>query len=342
MTVECNEIPDLPSCKIQEQFNRKKDGSSLSDECTQMKNRLVNYKGIEYLCSELERNLKDLCTKEYNDDFFIYRVEYLHYWLLEKAIKTFNIKNSGGFQGILSQFLQKWNSFIEASTYTEKCVPLLSVFSSIPLKDFESTKDMYNYYYNYKYLEMNNDSMESKRKESCKHLSSMLPQYAKLKNLCSEDTNKVCSLVFKSSIDEYDPEILRKQVECNKYELDNTGLVERSVQEKPEGIISPSGAKSEDEESSGLGTSVHYPETSNSAMRVGFPLFGFLIIGFILLKFTPIRSWFYNRMIKKGKLAENLDEEASNELSNHYFETEELKSQGKGFSISYNTLQNIE
>ncbi|SBS90397.1 PIR Superfamily Protein, partial [Plasmodium ovale curtisi] len=332
---------DLPSCKIYEQFNRKNDGSSLSDECKQLKGRLVNYEEIEYMCSELERNLKDLCTKEYNDDFLIYRVEYLHYWLLDKAIKKFRIGDTGKYGGLRSQFYRTWESFIKISTFREICAPLRKVFFSLALKDFESTRDMYNFYYNYKYLEMNNASTESKRKESCKHLSSMLPHFAKLKNLCSENL-KGCSFIFKSSIDAYSPEKLREQLKCNIYELENNDLVERLVLDKPGGIMSSTGLQSEDEESSGLGKSVHYPETTTSAIGVGFPLFALLIISFILLKFTPIGSWLYNRMIKKGKHAENLDEEASNELSNHYFVTEEIKSQGKGYSISYNYLQNIE
>ncbi|SBT78588.1 Plasmodium vivax Vir protein, putative [Plasmodium ovale] len=314
--------------------------SNYNNECDELKRKLP-YQGIDKLCRKLERNLKDICGKDDKDGFLNYDVQYLQYWLLDKAIQTFSIMDPGKYNGIKSQFFRSWKSIIQRFKYETLCEPLSNLYYPYLYRDFNNGKYMFNFYYNFKYFEMKKPFTDNERKESCEHLSSMSKHFAKLKILCLKHT-EVCSFIFKSSIDEYNPEILRKKVECNKYELDNTGLVERSVQEKPEGIISPSGAHSEYEERSGLGTSVHYPETSNSAMRVGFPLFGLLIIGFILLKFTPIRSWFYNRMIKKGKHAENLDEESSSELSNHYFETEELKSQGKGFSISYNTLQNIE
>ncbi|SBS90403.1 PIR Superfamily Protein [Plasmodium ovale curtisi] len=243
-----------------------------NNECDELKRRHP-YQCIDKLCRKLENNLKVICAKDNSDGFLNYLFEYLHYWLLDKAIQTFNIIESRKLK------------------YETVCKPLSDLYFPHFLKDFNNEKYMYNFYYNYKYFEMKKSLTDNESKE---------------------------------------------------YFLENNGQVERLVLGKPGGIMSSTGLQSEDEERSGLDTSVHYPETTISAMGVGFALFGLLIISFILLKFTPVGSWFYNRMIKKGKHAENLDEEASNELSNHYFVTEELKSQGKGFSVSYNTLQNIE
>ncbi|SCP05930.1 PIR protein [Plasmodium ovale] len=341
MVVECLETPGLPSCKIYDEFSRKNDDDSLSDECTKLNDRLGNYKGIEKLCSELERNLNNICTKGNNDGLLRYRVEYLHYWLLDKAIKNFGIRDAGSYSGLRSQFYRTWDSFIKISTFREICAPLRKVFFSLALKDFENTRDIYNYYYNYKYFEINKFSSINEPIESCKHLSSMLPHFSKLKNLCSKNLN-LCSSIFTNSIDVYDPEILRKQLECNTYELENIGLVEGPMRKEPQGIMSPTDTQLEDEQSDELGTLVLYPEKSTRAISVGFSLFGVVIIGFILFKLTPIGAWLHNRIINKGKITEHLDEDENNEFLNDYFITGEIKSQGKGYSILYKSLQNIE
>ncbi|SBT43911.1 PIR Superfamily Protein [Plasmodium ovale wallikeri] len=340
MVVECLVTPDLPSCKIYDEFSRKSDYDSLSDECTQLKDRLGNYEGIENLCSDLERNLNNICTKVNNDGFLRYRVEYLHYWLLDKAIKKIGIRDAGTYNGIISRFYYTWDSLTKTSTYREKCIPLLNIFYLLAFEDFDSTRDIYNYYYNYKYFEMNKFASINERTESCKHLSSMLPHFSKLKNLCSENSN-LCSSIFTSSIDVYDPEILRKQLECNTYELKNIDQVEGSVRGEKQGILPPTYKQLEDEQSDELGTSVLYPKKSTIAISVGFSLFG-VVIGFILFKLTPIGAWFHNRIIKKGKITEHFDEDENNELLNDYFITGEIKSEGKGYNISYKSLQNIE
>lgn len=284
---QCSEIPGLPSCKIYEEFNRESDGNSLSEECNKLKHNIGYYNGIENLCSKLERNIKYICTKDNNEAFLSYRVEYLHYWLLDEAIKSFSIGNPGKYAGIRSQFHNVWNLIVKELDNGLKCIPSFKQFFYHMFKDFDNTNDMYNYYYNHKYFEVNKSPPENERKEYCKYLYLMRESFSKLKNSCSQSPN-ICSSLFKSSIDNYTPEKLREQLKCNIYELDYTGLVDKAIQEKPKGSISSSGAQSEDELDNGLDISMHYSETSTSAITASLSLFGILIIGFISFKVNTI------------------------------------------------------
>ncbi|SBT73440.1 PIR protein [Plasmodium ovale] len=341
MVTQCLETPGLPSCKIYEEFNRESDSNSLSEKCLELKHYIGYYNGVENLCNLLERNIRVLCTEEYNDDFLKYRVEYLHYWLLDKAIKTFKIADPGGLEGIRIQFYNTWNSIIMKLDNGSKCIPSFMQFYYHRFKDFDNTNDMYNYYYNYKYFDVNKSSPEDERKEYCKYLYAMRESFSKLKSSCSQSPN-ICSSLFKSSIDDYSPEKLREQFKCNTYELDYRDLVDRALQEKPGRSISFPGAQSEDELDNGLGISMHDSETSTSAITASLSLFGLLIIGFISFKLTPVGTWFHNRIINKGKITEHLHEEVDNELLDDYFLSENIKSKEKEYSIVYNSLQNIE
>ncbi|SBT57930.1 PIR Superfamily Protein [Plasmodium ovale wallikeri] len=337
MLVQCPETPGLPSCKIYDEFNRESDSNSLSEKCHALKGRIGYYTGIENLCNLLERNIRVLCTEKYNDDFVKYRVEYLHFWLLNEAIKKFGIEDDGSYNGICSQFHNTWNSFIITSTYREKCKPLSSIFFLLEFQDFKSTWDIYNYYYNYKYIDINKDSPENELKEYCKYLSSMHERFAEFKNLCSAPSNK-CSSIFENPIHTYDPEKLRMQLNCNKYELENNGQVEGLLLGNPGRITSTPVEQSYNEPSSELDTLVNYPEAPTSAISVGLSFFSLLSIGFVLFKVSPIRSWFYNRIIKKMKNTVYLDDETSSELSDDYFLNENINSQGDGYSIAYNSI----
>lgn len=101
----------LPSCEIDEQFNRKNEDYSLSNECKKLES-ITNYEEIYDFCKKFERNLKDLCIKANSDEFLYYRVEYLYYWLMDQEIQTFNIANNDKFSGINSRFHNTWNSII--------------------------------------------------------------------------------------------------------------------------------------------------------------------------------------------------------------------------------------
>ncbi|SBS90407.1 PIR Superfamily Protein [Plasmodium ovale curtisi] len=341
MITECARESKLPSCIIYEKFSQEDtEISNYNNECDVLQRNLSSYRGIDKLCRKLERNLKDICGKDDKDGFLNYHVQYLHYWLLDKAIQTFSIENPGMYNGIKIQFFRSWKSIIQRLKYETVCEPLSNLYLPRLFKDFNNGKYMYNFYYNYKYFEMKKSLTVNERKESCEHLSSMRKHFAKLNNLCLESPN-ICSSIFKSSTDSYDPDSLRNQLQCNIYELEITDADPKMTHGSE--VIKPSQvAQTNDELKSELGISVNYPETSDSSITVGISFFGLLIISFTLLKFTPIGSWFYNRIIKKGEIGKHLDENENNELSNDYFVTEEIKSQGKGYSISYNSLQNIE
>ncbi|SBT54577.1 PIR Superfamily Protein [Plasmodium ovale wallikeri] len=337
MALECSETSVLPSCKIYNEFNQENDHHNLSDQCRELMSMLGNNKGIENLCSELERNLNVICTKGNNDGLFKNRVEYLHFWLLNKAIKNFGIEDDGSYNGICSRFHHTWNSFIKTLKCREECKPLHSIFFLLEIQDVESTWDIYNYYYNYKYFDINKNSPKNDLKEYCKYLSSMRERFAKFQNLCSSSSN-ICSSFLENSIHIYEPEKLRTQLNCNIYELDTTIFEDSLTQEKPGGITSTAVEQSHIEPSSELGTLVNYPEAPTSAISVGLSFFSLLSIGFVLFKVSPIRSWFYNRIIKKMKNTVYLDDETSSELSDDYFLNENINSQGDGYSIAYNSI----
>ncbi|SBS90401.1 PIR protein [Plasmodium ovale] len=342
MAAECTKESKLPSCIIYAKFSQEEaESSNSNNECDLIQGRLMSYKGIDKLCRTLERNINDLCTKDDRDDFLNYHVEYLHYWLLDKAIQTFSIENPGNFLGIRKQFYNTWNNIVNTLTSGRtECKPLKLLRNAININEFKDMNKIYSYYYNYKYMEMKKTFDKNECSTFCKYLSSMNTKFPELKSSCTKLSMKC--LIDKESFEKCDPQKLRKILNCNANDL----CIKKSVQEYSYrgagGIISPEQSRTSDSIISEPATSATRPETSNRAITIGLPLFGILAICFISFKLTPIRSWFYNKLIKKGKIKEHMIEEETNVLLDDYFLSDNIKPHEKGYGIAYNSLQNIE
>ncbi|SBT02663.1 PIR Superfamily Protein [Plasmodium ovale curtisi] len=323
MAIECQEASYFPSCNIYEEFNQKNYDSNLSEECLQLKTSLRDYNGIENLCSELEKNLKILCTKVKTDSFINYHVGYLYYWLMDKVLNSFDITNNARFIAVNRRFHNTWNRIITTLTHEHpECKQLERSHSALSMDKLKNMKEIYTYYYNYKYIEMNKISDENKCSAFCKYLSSMSAKFSNLKSWCAYSSSR-CS-VHKESFEKCYPLNLRIISGCNKNELctkssdlDNaqrveggniTSVVEKQVDVIPGGSVNPQ----------------RDLETSNTVITL-----------------APIGSWFYNGIIKKGKITEHLVEGENNEFSDDYFISDNIKSQGKGYSLTYQSLQNI-
>ncbi|SBT54441.1 PIR Superfamily Protein [Plasmodium ovale wallikeri] len=307
----------LPSCEIDEQFNRKNEDYSLSEECKKLEGMITNYEGIYDFCKKLERNLKDLCIKANSDGFLYYRVEYLYYWLMDQAIQTFNITNNGKFSGINSRFHKTWNNII--ATLASKdflCKPLTHNHYILTIDKFKYMKEIYSYYFNYKYIEMNKITDENECTVFCEYLSSMRIKFIELKKWCSFSSNKC--LIDMKSFEKCDPENLLKKLGCGKKDLCFKLSVQYSARENSDGINSSSESSLSDLTISGPTTSAKDFETSTTAVTVTLPLLGILAICLILFKITPLGSWIYNSTMKKIKIIEHLNEKERHKLLDDY------------------------
>ncbi|SBT43932.1 PIR Superfamily Protein [Plasmodium ovale wallikeri] len=332
----------LPSCIIYAKFSQEDaESSNSNNECNLLQERLMSYTGIDKLCRTFEKIINDLCIKERSDDFLSFRIGYLYYWLMDQAIKTFKITNNASFGGIKSQFYNTWNNIInKLSEKHLECKPLERTNKVLDMNEFKDMKEIYNYYYNYKYMEKKKTSDDNECRTFCKYLSSMNTKFPELKSSCTKLSMKC--LIDKESFEKCDPQKLRKILNCNENDL----CIKMSDQEysyrSAGGVISPGQSRTSDAIFSEPATSVTSPETSNSALTIGLPLFGILAICFISFKLTPIRSWFYNKLIKKGKITDHMVEEENNALLDEYFLSDNIKPHEKGYRVAYNSLQNIE
>ncbi|SBT73414.1 PIR protein [Plasmodium ovale] len=340
METECQEASYLPSCNIYEEFNRKNDDRNLSEECLQLKTNLINYNEIENLCSDLEKNLKILCTKVKTDSFINYHVGYLYYWVMDKVLNSFNIMNNGQFIGVNRRFHNTWNRIITTLTHKHpECKQLERSYSALSMDKLKNMKEIYTYYYNYKYIEMNKIFDENKCSSFCKYLSSMSSKFSNFKSWCADSSGN-CS-VHMESFEKCDPLNLRIILGCKKNESCTKAYDHDSAQRIEGGNITSVVEKPVDVISGGSVNPQRDIETSTTAITVSLSLLGSLTVFFILFKLAPIGSWFYNGIIKKGKITEHLVEEENNEFSDDNFISDNIKSQGRGYSLTYQSLQNI-
>ncbi|SBT73067.1 Plasmodium vivax Vir protein, putative [Plasmodium ovale] len=328
----------LPSCVIYEKYNNINiDESNYNEKCQELRDKFHGTDGVYDLCKKLAENLNDICTKEKMDDFLKNKCLYLEYWLNHQIIEKFRITYNGMYIGLRSQFYNTWTrSFSSLNGKISKCTPNRRHFISLNYNDVKDVKDMYDYYYNCEYLK-NHSPTERERSEYCSYLSSMNGSFTKFKNWCSDFPNK-CIPNFKNTIDQYDPNALRKILNCDTDKAPVTSLEGSSNQRGLERNASQGDKELGDYPGSDPFIQPQDSKTSSSVLIVSLTFFGMLIICFLLFKLTPIGSLLHNRIIQKRKITEYINGESSDEMLNEYFMYDHSKSQEKGCSIPYHSV----
>ncbi|SBS92555.1 PIR protein [Plasmodium ovale] len=338
MISECIVGSEIPSCKIYEQFSsRNGDAGNFSTECQDLQ-RKFSYPGISGLCNKLSGNLINLCAADSNSSPLYYNCEFLHHWLFNEIFNNSNLSDVRKSTGVKSQFYHTWEDILRKLSCENKCEPNWILFKSLPLEELRFRKDMYEYIYNYK----NFDKITT-RENICNSLVAYLPsmreKYGNFKGSCPVSNNK-CTHDIKS-LEEYNPDNLCGRYGCQREELCAKYFQENPTERHPEVAGSLQDVKGDDARDGETPASVEESETSAILTTVGPSLLGLFIISFISFKFTPIRSWLNERLLKKRNIDEYLDDESSSEILNNYFIPENGESEKNKYGLAYYSAENM-
>ncbi|GAW84111.1 variable surface protein [Plasmodium gonderi] len=191
-----------------------------NETCNMYKDSFSKHEGINDICKRLYSILKEISKKKRGDSSEVNKCNFLHYWLYDKVIKSIKDKNESIYFDIITKFLIVWNKIIEDfNPDNYKCLYDSGYLHNISIKDFILRKDMYDYYYNYKEIQLNNLSNLSGCRETCEYLEYMKNKYIEYKSECSETSingNKyVC--IF-NDLNKYDPAELISTCNCESLE----------------------------------------------------------------------------------------------------------------------------
>ncbi|SBT56611.1 PIR Superfamily Protein [Plasmodium ovale wallikeri] len=339
MITTCNGKSELPSCKIYELFNKEKgDSDEFNNDCNIIHGRLL-YNGILDLCKRLGGNLLTFFSNDERNNSLNCDCEFLQYWLFNEIFKNSSLTDDSMHTGTLSQFYNTWEKIMKKSLFKKKCEPNNILFNTLSLQDLIFRKDMYDYIYNYD----NFDKIVSSGEKICDKFSIYLPsmreKYETFKSSCAV-SNKKCTHDIKS-LEKYNPDNLCGRYSCQREELCSKYFQENSKEIHLQVAGSLQDVKREDSREGEAVTPEEESETSTIMTTVGPSLLGLFIISFISFKFTPIRSWLNERILKKRNIDEYLDDESSNEMLDNYFIPENGESGKNEYGLAYHSAENI-
>ncbi|SBT52067.1 PIR Superfamily Protein [Plasmodium ovale wallikeri] len=338
ITQQCNKESELPSCKYYELLSMENgDPSNFIDECERLKRRLP-YSGIFELCKKLAGNLVKFSGNEEENNPLNYNCEIIHHWLYNDIINNLSIPDDNKRIGAIIQFGHTWNTLLGNIEGNKRCEPIHKLFNSSKINDLVFMKDMHDHIYDYEILDKIDTSSGNIYNSYCRYLRSMYDKYVSFKNSCPSISEKCLQDV--ESLKKYDPEKLCLKLNCREEELCAKYFVDIHSQTIPRETDSFQNEESADGIGDETVTSVDESLTSTIMTAVVSSLLGLFIISFISLKFTPIRSWLNNEIVKKRNIEEYMDAKASSDMLNDYFNVEYRESEKKGYAIAYHSAEN--
>ncbi|KMZ82498.1 hypothetical protein PVIIG_05359 [Plasmodium vivax India VII] len=289
---------------------------------------------IVKLCNRLATHLKDLNTKNKDDQSAKYDCGFLHYWMYDFLINELNVTEDKDYLTIINKLQVAWHNIIktlDGKKYT--CEPSSGPPFLLTVEEFKFRKEMYDYYYNYPKIEEWKFPNKNGCSETCKYLTSIKEKYGTFRSDCSLPNQNKCVSDFKD-FDKYDPQILINQLgctsqnECNSNEvlvpsegLKGTELTDVRIQDEPD-----------------KGSTQDSMDNSNSRtiLNVALPASVFFVLFPMLYKMTPLGSRFGKANKIRNNIINDLKYEEGDSFLTHPFKQESMNNSDKTYNISYN------
>lgn len=118
------------------------------------------------------------------------------------------------YDGRISCFCIIWNELSGSLYYAKKCLAQRNLFYVPISSNIKYKKDMYDYFYNYKYYEKNKFSNKNECSKFFKYLSTMASKLHEFKSWFSETSNN-CS-IHMESLEQCNPQNLSEVSGCDK------------------------------------------------------------------------------------------------------------------------------
>ncbi|KMZ91103.1 hypothetical protein PVMG_04875 [Plasmodium vivax Mauritania I] len=306
----------LPSAKLYEYFTQKNvNTDSYNETCVKLKPKFYGLDDIYDICRKLLFNVETSFNEEEDEKFQNYRCTYLHYWLNDKVINTFNLNDNGVYLGILLNLYRTWNSVVTTSAKF-RCMPDMKTYISRNINVFKFKKEMYDYLYNYEEFNRNTNYSTKNCNEICKYLTDIITKFEYFKTECFRNNNKC--LKIDNFFELFNPQKLIDKFKCNAEKLCITAPVAVKVKETlPEYDNTLSSPMKEN--ANNFLTTQPTIITYHNAMLCFLVLLGLFIIFFTLYKYEFFekidKNYIYNA-VKSLNYSETEDLSAENSFIN--------------------------
>ncbi|SBT52294.1 PIR Superfamily Protein [Plasmodium ovale wallikeri] len=319
------EDPDSNALLLDSKYNysrldRKYETEGNSTICNSLPDNVSGYIGVWDLCMKLTRALSRLNDLGFTGPFQEDPCKIVNYWMYNYL---FNIiikdQNSKRTHPVLLNFFTIWGK------YTEKNNCLLNL--QLNIDEFNDMYDLFNYATDYEKIKLhlagNSYICTQNVKDYIKKGDDI---YTKVNGKCPSDRSFYCSVL--KDIEKANNGEALSSLHCD---------LQRVLGLPPESETTRFGDGTGEmrEESKGRENT---PQSSSAAMAVIFPVFGSVLIYFILHKFTPFGSWINKHFLKKKFVEDNIYKDETNESLENTLEYVNENYYNNQHNIGYQSL----
>ncbi|SBS99007.1 PIR Superfamily Protein [Plasmodium ovale curtisi] len=316
--------------------------------CNSLPDKLSGYIEIWDLCMKLTRalsRLKDLSfTGPFQDDPCKIVNYWMHNYLFNIILKA---QNSKTIHPVLLNFYSIWGKYTE-----EKKINDCSINAQLNTNDFNDMNDLFNYATDYENIKLHLAANSYICTQDVKdYIKKGDDSYKKVNGKCTSNRNFYCSVL--KDIEKANNGEALSPLHCDLQSV--LGLTQELGATSFGGVAGEmgKGSKGRDhgEASSFRGQSYHEhqsdgeheaqinpPQSSSTAMAILFPVFGSVLIYFILHKFTPFGSWINKHFLKKKFVEHHIYKDETKESLENTLEYMNENYDNNKHNIGYQSL----
>ncbi|SBT57861.1 PIR Superfamily Protein [Plasmodium ovale wallikeri] len=323
-------IDSLPSNINYNNLDKRYKGLGDSPYCASLQSKLSGYENFNEFCLNYTGILEEYKKLSLVDSFNKDPCRTFRYWVYDNLFNRIVCRNSNcNSAEVFFKILPRW---------TDKHGPTVCDIANLPHKnDLNKEKKLYDYATNFDTIDRKLKDNGSKcTREVYVYLENYVTQYKEIKQECDKtpNTKNYCTLL-KTIHETYDDNKL-SNLKCK-----NIQIYTPEESDFPVGRLGLGGearAHSRDGGPAELGTQQTLQFTGSHAfMTITFPIFGIILVLFILYKFTPFGP-LVSSFLKKKIIHDNIDEENMEELLTNAYEHEDINFNVSKSRINYHPL----
>ncbi|SBT58924.1 PIR Superfamily Protein [Plasmodium ovale wallikeri] len=336
------DMTSLPSVRNYNKLDNRYDLSGLHDKCYELEIKFEHSEDIHKFCMKLTGILNKypnlLIDSLFDDD----NCKVVNYWMFDHLYK--NIFKKVGDNKKTEFFAKVMETWYNSFSGDNKCN--LEPFFLNGDATFNELKTLYDYALNYPtikhYLTKNGLKCIQDIKN---YIDQSLNVYNNLNDHCKSNSKEEerCKLFQrinqKHNYDELSnlkcTEVVHNSISLGVTLSDGVTVGHLQEESDRKSLMLSKG-------DSGEKSPVNTPDqgTSSTIIAVLFPLFGILLISFILYKFTLVGPWIMRHIRKKEVIQPYFDELEEPELLSNTYESLNINSDNSEHHISYNSVIN--
>ncbi|SBT73545.1 PIR protein [Plasmodium ovale] len=322
------EDPDSNALLLDSKYNysrldRKYETEGNSTICNSLPDNVSGYIGVWDLCMKLTRALSRLNDLGFTGPFQEDPCKIVNYWMHNYL---FNIilkgQDSKTTHTALLNIYSTWNEYTE-----KKKINDCSINAQLNTNDFSDMNDLFNYATDYEKIKLHLAGNSYICTQNVKdYIKKGDDAYKKVNGKCQSNRIFYCSVL--KDIEKANNGEALSPLHCDLQRV--LGLTTESEATRFGDGAGEMGKGSKGRENT--------PQSSSAAMAVIFPVFGSVLIYFILHKFTPFGSWINKHFLKKKFVEDNIYKDETNESLENTLEYVNENYYNNQHNIGYQSL----